>query len=288
MSGDFEQTVNQEPVEEFGMDGFWEASEDTAINDVSDPAPVEAPAPASVAEPEPEPVDEGTPESEPAPEVPAPAPEAPVAAPAEPEDDLTLMRTELNNALATISELTAQVEQVKNQGTGPELEIPTDASQISSLDFLRGRDVADILGDSDTFNGLLNEIATVAARAGQQAGYEQALRAMPEVVQKSAQQQFQVQAATESFFNINSDLKPFRQAVSLAAMEFYQKNPQATIEQILEGGGKKAREMLRIRGTTATRKPAQPAVGASGVQRTASQPTLNPVEQQIMDLIDLA
>ncbi len=208
---------------------------------------------------------------------------------ATPEEDIVSLRNDLSQAMAALSELTAKQLEAQTQSEQPKLEVPKDPQQISQLDFLRGRDVADILGSPEGLNGLLNEVATVAARAGQQAGYEQALRSIPQVVQSTAQQQFRTQAATESFFSTNADLKPFRHAVSMAAVDFYQKNPTASIEQILEGAGKKTREVLRMRGTVVNRTPAQPAVAMAGAgQRTQAAPKLNSVEQQIAELLDLA
>lgn len=204
------------------------------------------------------------------------------------EDDVAVLRRQLNEVLSQTGQLAMQMAQAQQQAAGPTMTLPEDPREASQLDFLQGREVADVLGDPAAFNGLLNTVATVAARAGQQAGYEQALRSIPSVVQSTAQQHMTIRTTSERFFQMNPDLEPFRSAVSVAAVDFASKNPNAGIDDVLKAAGEKTRAVLRLRGTTVARVPAQPATAINGMQRTAPAPTLNPVEQQILELVDLA
>lgn len=207
-----------------------------------------------------------------------------------PEQDMEEMRKQLNDAMGQLSTLMAQVnsgQQVK----GPELKIPENPKELSQLDFLDGQAPTDFLESPEALNGLLNKVATIAARAGQQAGYEMAMRTVPSVVQSAAQQQFQLQHVADNFYKQNADLIPFKKAVGMAAVDFYSKNPKATHEQILEGAAVATRNILRMRGTTTGRVPAQPAATsgvAGGTSRTASSSQLTSLEQQILDTINAA
>jgi hypothetical protein len=207
-----------------------------------------------------------------------------------PEQELEGMRLQFNEAMGQLSAMAAQMAQTQG-GKGPELKLPENPQEVSQLDFLNGQAPTDFLESPEAFNGLLNRVATIAARAGQQAGYEMAMRTVPSVVQSSAQQQFQLQHAADNFYKQNADLVPFKKAVSLAALDFYSKNPGATPEQILEGASVATRNILRMRGTTAGRVPAQPAATpgvVGGAPRTAAPAQLTPLEQQILDTISAA
>lgn len=206
------------------------------------------------------------------------------------EQELDGMRMQFNEAMGQMSEMMTQLAQ-KNQTTGPELKLPDNPQEVSQLDFLNGQAPTDFLESPEAFNGLLNKVATIAARAGQQAGYEMAMRTVPSVVQSSAQQQFQLQHAADNFYKTNADLVPFKKAVSMAALDYYSKNPGATPEQILEGAAVATRNILRMRGTTAGRVPAQPAATpgvVGGAARTSGPAQLTPLEQQILDTINAA
>lgn len=207
-----------------------------------------------------------------------------------PEQDLVALRSQLEQAVGQMGIMATQLQQFQSSQPKVEMALPDNPKELSTVDFLQGQTPADFLETPEALNTLLNKVATISARAGQQAGYEMAMRSIPQVVQNSAQQQYNLQAAADNFYKQNADLTPFKKAVGMAAMDFYSKNPQATLEQIMEGAGKATRQILRLRGTTAGRVPAQPAatVGAGGQDRLAQPPQLTSMEQQIFDVINAA
>lgn len=209
-----------------------------------------------------------------------------------PEQDIIELRQQLAESMGQLSQLRMQIQQQPQQANKePEMKLPENPKDLSSVDFLQGKNPTDFLESPEAFNELLNKVATVSARAGQMAGYETAMRSIPQVVQQTAQQQFNLQSAADSFYKQNQDLAPFKKAVSMAALDFYSKNPKATVEEILEGAGKATRQILRLRGTTTGRVPAQPAAapGIGGQDRLAPQTSqLTPMEQQILDVVNAA
>lgn len=205
-------------------------------------------------------------------------------------DDASALRKQLDEALGQLSIFTTQTA-AASQPKEPELKIPENPQEVSNLDFLQGKSPADLFESPEEFNALMNRIATTAARAGQQAGYEMAMRTIPSVVQSSAQQQFQLQTAADNFYKKNSDLVPFKKAVSMAALDYYSKNPGATPDQILEGAAVATRDILRLRGTAVGRVPAQPAATpgvGGGTSRNEPTVQLTTMEQQILDTLKAA
>lgn len=223
----------------------------------------------------------------------------PPTPPAEPEDDVTLLQRQ-------IEELTGKLMQYE-RGTPPptpqpqtpppapapqpqqtpQFAIPQTASEITDVDFLGEGDHVAIMEDKTKFNQLLNKVVTVAFNAAVTASQERILRQIPQVVETTANQQRQIHSVVEKFYASHKDLEPFKQAVSMAAMQLYNENPAMTLEEILNKAAEKTREVLRIRpGGPRPRTPAQPVGGGrSGMDRTQVPGQLSPQEQQIMDLI---
>ncbi len=199
-------------------------------------------------------------------------------------DDVTSLRSQLAEAMALIGTLAQRQQEAPGE---VKLEVPPTGAEKSRLDFLRGREITDILSSPESFNEALNEIATVAARAGAQMGYEQAMRSLPSVTQATIMQQLEYKQAVDDYFSKHSDLLPFRKAVGVAAQEYYSKNPKAQLPDILKEAGERTREVLRIRGTTTGRKPAQPAVAPGAVNRTDSAQKKDTVAQQIEAMLRL-
>jgi len=279
----------------------------TFMDDILGPSaeatPAKEPTPTPSVQPEPTPIvatPEVAPKIDPTPPLPqsvtptpdaqpvTPTPPAQLEVPQTPEQEVEAMRLQLSEAMGAIGAMATQLQALQSGAGQPKLELPPEQEKMAELDWLQGANPADFLESPEAFNALLNRVATTAARAGQQAGYEMAMRTIPNVVHSAAQQQSQLQAVADNFYKTHPDLVPFKKAVSLAALDFKSKNPAATPEQVLAGAAESTRKVLRMRGTTAGRVPAQPAAtpgAVGGTQRTATPAQLTPMEQQILDMM---
>ena len=140
----------------------------------------------------------------------------------------------------------------------------------------------------DSFNALLNKVATVAYNAAVMASQERILRQIPKVVETTANQQLQIKDIVGRFYATNKDLEPYKPAVSMAAIKLHNENPNMPLEEMLTKAAEETRRVLRIRPGVQNRQrvPAQPVGGGRvGGDRTQRSQTLSDQEQQILDLL---
>ena len=159
--------------------------------------------------------------------------------------------------------------------------------EVSDLDFIGEADHLGILEDRAKFNGLLNKLATVVFNASVNAAQERILRQIPRVVDTAANQQMQIRDIVGRFYAANADLAAYKPAVSMAAIQLHNENPNMPLEEMLTKAAQKTREVLRIRpGGQRQRVPAQPVGrGRVGADRAVRSPSLTDQEQQILDLL---
>lgn len=170
----------------------------------------------------------------------------------------------------------------------PENAFPRTASEVSNLDFLGQDDHISILESREKFNGILNKVATVAYNAAVMAAQERILRQIPSVVETAANQQLQIKDIVGRFYEKNKDLEAYRPAVSMAAINLHNHNPNMPLEELLSKAADETRKVLRIRPGTPTRQrvPAQPVgSGRVGNDRTYRPTNLSEQEQQILDIL---
>lgn len=175
---------------------------------------------------------------------------------------------------------------------------PPMPGQVTNLDFLGGlkdQEYVDFLSDPSKFNEMLNKVATVTYNAAVTSAQEQIMMRIPQLVQSAAQQQMSINNITQQFYEQNADLKNFRQAVSMAAVQLYNENPKLQLPELLAGAAKRTREMLHLTqaqpGGGRKRRPAQPAGGSvrssvPGRQQVGQEPELTDQQKQIMDLLN--
>lgn len=211
------------------------------------------------------------------------------------EDEL---RRQLNEAMGVISQLRqGQLEQPAQtqpaQQQTPEPFQNLQPGQVAQLDFLQGQDHVAILEDPQKFNELLSRVATTAFTAAVQAAQEQVMLRIPSIVSSTASQQQEIARIADDFYKANSDLANFKPAVSMAATQLYQENPNLTLPELLAQAATRTREVLHLKSAAAAagrqRVPAQPAGNSvqGGGSRTASDPQLSDMQKQIADLLDL-
>ena len=165
---------------------------------------------------------------------------------------------------------------------------PQMPNEVSSLDFIGQEDHIKILESKESFNALLNKVATVAYNAAVMASQERILRQIPHVVETTANQQMQIKDIVGRFYSANKDLEPYKPAVSMAAIKLHNENPNMPLEEMLNKAAEETRKVLRIRPGTQARQrvPAQPVGGGRvGGDRTTRPANLTEQEQQILDLL---
>lgn len=165
---------------------------------------------------------------------------------------------------------------------------PQMPNEVSSLDFIGQEDHIKILESKESFNALLNKVATVAYNAAVMASQERILRQIPHVVETTANQQMQIKDIVGRFYSANKDLEPYKPAVSMAAIKLHNENPNMPLEEMLNKAAEETRKVLRIRPGTQARQrvPAQPVGGGRvGGDRTSRPANLTEQEQQILDLL---
>lgn len=222
---------------------------------------------------------------------------------AEPEpDEVTNLRNQLNDAMGRLAEyeramMTTKLHNVQNQPQEqtaqpqsqqpqPGIQLPKSPTEVTNVDFLGDGDHVRILEDREQFNQLLNRLVTVSMNASVAMAEERIMRQLPDIVQRSAQQQQNIHKITEDFYAANPDLVPYKQAVSMAAMQAYNEKPSSTLEEILSEAGTRTRKALQLT-TTRKRVPAQPVGRGGGVDRTVAAPQLDSTEQQILELLNI-
>lgn len=253
----------QEPVEPVGDDPRDVGQSDQNLaQEVAPSAPVEEP----TSQPEPS------------------SPEEPPT-----EEDLRQKVSDLMGIIASYKQ-----KEMEATPTAPtEMTIPPlSPGQVAELDFLQGEDHVSILEDPQKFNALLCRVATTAYTAAVNASQEAVMRKIPSVVSSAAQQQSTIERITSEFYKANQDLVPFKTAVSMAAMQLYNENPNLALPDLLAQASERTRKVLRIQEGAAPRKrtPAQPAGNSvrGGLDRTSvGGEQLTGQEQQILDLLTL-
>lgn len=271
---DFPEEPQQHP---YGNPDEGEPAEESSQIETHVEQPAQEPA-----HPESGPVVEGD-SIEPAPE------EVDVAAQLRAQLDEAMGKLAQYERAALAGKMDAPQQEAQRPSTAPQqpaFQLPKSPSEVTNVDFLGDADHLQILESRDQFNALLNRIVTVAMNASTMMSQETILRQIPDIVQRSAQQQHNISKITENFYAANPDLASYKQAVSMAAMQAYNDNPGLSLEELLAEAGSRTRKALQLT-VTRQRVPAQPVGRGGGVDRTAQAPQLSSTEQQILDMLNL-
>ena len=281
-----EPTGQDTNLDEFNLDYTGDSGNDAGVQNLNPTEPTSEEQP-----------NEGQPNEGGEPE-PAPQPEGgePPLTEGE-EDDAESLRRQL--AEANLRLLQYEQGSVKQSQAQPQPEtaptqpqqpsaFPQMPNEVSSLDFIGQEDHIRILESKESFNALLNKVATVAYNAAVMASQERILRQIPHVVETTANQQMQIKDIVGRFYSANKDLEPYKPAVSMAAIKLHNENPNMPLEEMLNKAAEETRKVLRIRPGTQARQrvPAQPVGGGRvGGDRTTRPANLTEQEQQILDLL---
>jgi len=123
-----------------------------------------------------------------------------------------------------------------------------DASdQSKSVEFITADEIdKGALESADSLNVLLNKVANAAALAGEQRGYERAVKDTPALVSKLTESQITARDAARDFLTANPDLEPVRGFVGMVANELQAKNPDWDLKTLYTKAGEEARKRLLL------------------------------------------
>lgn len=265
-----------------------------------------APEPPPVAPPaEPPPVE---PPVEPPPSIePAPTPasqEPPVAPPPTPPVEPTpppppvgdAKDAEIASLRDTVEQLRGIIENISKQAikppeaqpapVGPDGQpVPVEPPKHS---FVASEDDLDkALNSADNFNSLLSNVVNKTQ--------ESMLLMIPQLVMKLADETVTRRMAVAEFYSANKDLAANKAFVGMVANEIAAKNPEWTMEQVIEKLADEVRGRLRLTGQIPTppsgtpppKPPAAPAfAGGGGSRPGGGAPPMDRMAKEINDLLD--
>ncbi len=201
------------------------------------------------------------PESDPEPE---PEPEEP-----EPESSTEPVEDPLETIRRENAELKARLDELSKPKPEPEPE-PTPLT-IEEQNFLDGIDFDDVTADPATFNKLLNTLYTKAVTDTQTRLSESVLRSIPEIVRTNINTITNLKAASDKFYEDNSDLTPFKKVVATVFEEVAAENPDKELTELLSTVASESRKRLDLHNSVA--KPTKPKPNTPSLPRKSGQPS---------------
>lgn len=192
-----------------------------------------------------------------------------------------------SGAVDDITAMRQQLEETSGKVLAPQ-ETKTEAAPVvvgAEIDFLGDDDPIEVTADKDRFNKMLNKVYA----QGRKDAIEGSLRAMPEVVKVSVQQQMELQTAVNSFYSDNSDLTGYKNLVGATCQDLASKNPEWGLGKLFTETEKEVRGKLRLvkqaKENTSPASPSKPAFAQTGrSQRGAQKPELSEMEREIAEM----
>lgn len=166
---------------------------------------------------------------------------------------------------------------------------------LDEVDFLDGVDLDDLTRDPKEFNKFLNKFYTRTVEEGRNLGTQRTLQAIPDIVANVVASRIMLQKASDTFYEENPDLVPFKKVVGTVAEELIANNPSIKYGDLVakdEKGNpsmleKEVRNRLELHRKATDRgkntKPTPPRLprktGRS--ERGTGKPNLSPIESEI-------
>lgn len=119
---------------------------------------------------------------------------------------------------------------------------PTTKAPIEDQDFLKDLDLEDVMRDSKEFNKLLNSIYQKAVTDTQDTMGIKINQTVPNMVSMVSN----LQKATESFYDDNEDLKPFKKVVAHVFDDLVATNPDKPYSDIMSDVAPEVRKRLEL------------------------------------------
>ncbi len=174
------------------------------------------------------------------------------------------------------------------EGDGKASDKESAGKKSESVEFVTEKELENVLESADSFNIILNKVANAAALAGEQRGYERAVRDTPKLVSKLTGEQITARDTARDFLDANPDLKPVRSFVGMIANELQAQHPDWDMKTLFEKAGEETRKRLSLskdasklnKDEGAEEDPSLPKRGAGGGGGTRSTKGSNLTELQ--------
>ena len=182
----------------------------------------------------------------------------------------------------------AALGQTKVEPAQVKREEPVKEAPIEEVDFLEGATIETIAENEGAFNKLLNKIYQRARLDGRKealAAQERTLKAIPEVVKTSVEQQTTLSKKAAMFYVANKDLAQFKGAVASVAQEVSGQHPDWSVDQVFEETERETRRRLGLKKTAEQKAIGKPRGFAKGSNsREAGKATLSDMEREILEM----
>ena len=172
--------------------------------------------------------------------------------------------------------------------------------ETKSVKFVTDDSFEKVLESADGLNELLNDVANRAALAGEQRGFERAIRETPSLVSNIAEKQIATRDAARDFLTANPELLPVRAYLGLKVNELQAKNPSWGLKELFTKAGDAVREDLKLskvanqtnndKGTKEEENPALPqrGSGGGGGSKGTQESGLSEMQKEIGNLVEFA
>jgi len=193
-------------------------------------------------DPEPEPEPEVTPEPEPevTPEV---EPEPEVKVEVNPEiEELKSTIAKLQETINTLAQPTSVADPVQIEPVKP-VEIP---GGVNLTEMFKDADLTEVMETKEGFLGFMQQIADSVRSSAIADTLQEFDRQAPVIMQDTIQKQKTMEDIRSEFFSANPALEPVSQYVASVANELSGKNPEWTVDKVLQEAAKETKTRLNI------------------------------------------
>lgn len=174
----------------------------------------------------------------------------------------------------------------------PAVEPPPAAKVWEDKNFLGDTPIDEFLDSRDKLNALLNAVAKQASESSPvvdtTALKTETLRGIPEVVGKFVSGMLAMRTMANEFYEVNQDLKPFRNIVAAAANSLSSQHTDWTMGQVMSEAATLSRKTLGLRAAAISRtiKETPPGTRPGGVRRPQT-PTMTGLQKEIDTVLNL-
>lgn len=209
------------------------------------------------------------------------------------EEELARLRSQVPTLLQRVEDLSAgesPAPRPKSEPTPtPKPEpTPTPAS-VEPIDFVKGRDLVDLLDTPEGLNKFLNEVISKiqSPQLSVEPIVERILTSLPNIVTQQVTRQGAINELVNDFYKVNSDLLPVKRSVGMFANEVHAENPDWEVKKVFEEAGVRTRKALGLRERATSLERKTPAFAKQrGARRGGEKKELVGMAKEIDELLD--
>ena len=172
--------------------------------------------------------------------------------------------------------------------SGPESGLEEEPMQFDAQSFVDDSVLDDAVRNPAEFNKILNNVYQKAVMDSRKAISEKVLLTIPDIVKNNIVTMMNLRAASESFYNNNEDLKPFKKTVAAVFEEMASENPGKSYMEIMKSLGPEVRKRLGLHKQAAkkSRTGNSPRLPRKGSRSGAigNKPSLSGMEAELAEM----